>query len=161
MSLIDVTAAKEADLKLKESEEKNRLLIDNAAEASLWCRMARRSSSTADWRNSPAARPKSFSPRSFLDLVHPEERELIALNYMKRVAGEDVPNNYQFRIIDKMGQTRWLQVNAVRFNWEGKPATLTMFSDVTERVKAEQAVTGQRGAVPGPDREGLGCHRRS
>ena len=32
LSLIDVTAAKEAEVKLQESEEKNRLLIDNAAE---------------------------------------------------------------------------------------------------------------------------------
>jgi PAS domain S-box-containing protein/putative nucleotidyltransferase with HDIG domain len=77
---------------------------------------------------------------SFLDLVHPEDREMVALNYMKRVAGEDIPNNYQFRIIDKKGNTRWLQVNGVRLNWEGKPATLTMLSDVTERVMAEQAV---------------------
>jgi len=32
ISLVDITAAKEAEFKLTESEEKNRLLIDNAAE---------------------------------------------------------------------------------------------------------------------------------
>jgi PAS domain S-box-containing protein len=65
---------------------------------------------------------------------------MVALNYMRRTAGEDVPNNYQFRIIDRQNNTRWLQVNAVRLTWEDSPATLTMLSDVTERVKAERAL---------------------
>ncbi len=140
ISLVDVTAVKEADLKLQESEEKNRLLIDNAAEAIVVVQdgmtkfFNRRLAELTGWP------PEQLFAKSFLDLVHPDDRELIALNYMKRVGGEDIPNNYQFRIIDSQNNTRWFQVNAVRLNWEGKPATMTMFGDVTERVKAEQAV---------------------
>jgi PAS domain S-box-containing protein/putative nucleotidyltransferase with HDIG domain len=140
ISLVDVTATKEAELKLHESEEKNRLLIDNAAEGIAVIQdgiakfFNRRLVELTGW---PA---EELLSRSFLDLVHPDDREMIALNYMKRIASEDVPNNYQFRIIDKAGNTKWLQLSAVLFSWEGKPATLDMLSEVTERMKAEQAL---------------------
>ncbi|HWR70148.1 MAG TPA: PAS domain S-box protein, partial [Dehalococcoidia bacterium] len=140
ISLVDITAAKEAEFKLTESEEKNRLLIDNAAEGIIVVqdgvtKFFNRRCVEVTGRSS-----EELLAGSFLDIVHPEDREMVALNYMKRVAGEDVPNNYQFRTIDKAGNTRWLQVNAVRLTWEGRPATLTMLSDVTDRVKAEQAL---------------------
>jgi PAS domain S-box-containing protein/putative nucleotidyltransferase with HDIG domain len=140
ISLVNVTAAKEAESKLHESEEKNRLLIDNAAEGIAVIQdgvakfFNRRLVELTGWT------AEELLTRSFLDLVHPDEREMIALNYMRRVAGDDVPNNYQFRIIDREGNTKWLQISAVQFNWEGKPATLDMFSEVTEQVKAEQAL---------------------
>ena len=138
--MIDVTAAKESERKLRESEEKNRLLIDNAAEGIIVVqdgvtKFFNRRCAEVTGRSS-----EELLAGSFLDLVHPEDRDMVALNYMKRVAGEDVLNNYQFRIIDKEGKTRWLQVNGVQLNWEGRPATLTMLSDVTERVTAEQAL---------------------
>ena len=140
LSLVDITAAKVVQDQLSESEEKNRLLIDNAAEAIVVVQdgvtkfFNRRLAELTGW---PA---EDLFAKSFLDLVHPDDREMVALNYMKRVAGEPVPNNYQFRIIDKEDNTRWLQANAVRLSWEGKPATLTMLSEVTERVNAEQAL---------------------
>ncbi|MFQ5841692.1 MAG: PAS domain S-box protein, partial [Thermodesulfobacteriota bacterium] len=36
--------------------------------------------------------------------------------------------------------TKWLEINAVTINWEGKPATLNFLNDITERVMAEQRV---------------------
>ncbi|MDM8001058.1 MAG: PAS domain S-box protein [Dehalococcoidia bacterium] len=140
ISLIDVTAAKEAESKLRESEEKNRLLIETAAEAIAVIQdgiakfFNRRLVELTGWTAT------ELLTKSFLDLVHPDDRERVALNYMNRVAGEDAPNNYTFRIVDKNGRTKWLQVSAVRFDWEGQPATLDLFSDVTERVVAEQAL---------------------
>jgi PAS domain S-box-containing protein/putative nucleotidyltransferase with HDIG domain len=140
LSLVEATAAKEAQDRLQESELKNRLLIENAAEGIIVVQDGVTRFSNRKCAEITGWSPEELNSKPFLELVHPEDREMIAENYIKRVAGEDAPNNYQFRIIDKQGNTKWLQVNAVQLNWEGKVASLSMLSDVTERVKAEQAL---------------------
>ena len=41
---------------------------------------------------------------------------------------------YAFRIVDSEGKTRWLELNAVVVEWQGKPATLNFLNDITERL---------------------------
>ncbi len=140
VSMIDVTATREAEAKLRESEEKNRLLIENAAEAIAVIQEGATKFFNKRLVELTGCTEDELYRISLIDLIPEEDRDMVALNYMNRVAGIPTPNNYQFRIIDRLGQTRWLQVSSVRLNWEGKPATLSMFSDVSERVKAEQAL---------------------
>ncbi|MBN2098893.1 MAG: PAS domain S-box protein, partial [Dehalococcoidia bacterium] len=139
LAMVDVTAAKEADLKTAESEEKNRLLVDNAAEAIIVVQ-----DGALKFVNPKATEISGYSTeellsRSFLELVYPEDRQMIADNYAKRLAGEEAPNNYWFRIVDKAGGMKWLQINTVQLSWEGRPAVLSMLNDVTERRQAEEA----------------------
>ncbi len=140
VSMIDVTAMREAEVKLRESEEKNRLLIENAAEAIAVIQDGATKFFNRRLLELTGCTEEELYRISLVNLIHPEERDMVALNYMNRVAGLPAPNDYQFRIIDRRDETRWLQVNSVRLTWEGKPATLSMFGDVTERVKAEQAL---------------------
>jgi PAS domain S-box-containing protein/putative nucleotidyltransferase with HDIG domain len=140
ISLVDVTAAKEADVKVAESEEKNRLLIENAAEGIAVVQdglLKFVNPKCAEFTGRP---PQELLSTRFLDIVHPEDRQMMADNYAKRLSGEESPNNYQFRIIDRSGNAKWLQINAVQFAWEGRPATLSMLNDVTERKEAEDAL---------------------
>ena len=139
VSMIDVTATREAEAKLRESEEKNRLLIENAAEAIAVIQDGATRFFNRRLTELTGCSEEELYRISLVDLVHAEDREMVALN-LSRAAGISTPSNYQFRIIDRRGHTRWLQVSSVRLNWENRPATLSMFSDVTERVKAEQAL---------------------
>jgi two-component sensor histidine kinase len=38
------------------------------------------------------------------------------------------------------GSIKWLEIGAVLIDWEGKPATLNFFSDITERKRTEEAL---------------------
>ena len=104
LSLIDVTAAKEAELKLHKEEEKNRLLIDNAAEG-----IAVIQDGVVKFVNPKCS---EFTGRTaeetismpFLELVHPDDRQMLAENYARRLAGGEAANNYQFRVVDKTRQ---------------------------------------------------------
>ena len=140
LSLVDVTAAKEAEDKLQESEEKNRLLIDNAAESIIVVQDGLLKFVNRKCTEFVGYSAKELLSRSFADFVHPDDRQMVADNYIKRMTGEQVPNTYQSRVVDKEGTIKWAEISAVLFNWEGKPATLAMLSDITERVKAEQAL---------------------
>jgi PAS domain S-box-containing protein/putative nucleotidyltransferase with HDIG domain len=139
ISLVDVTAAKETELKVAESEEKNRLLVDNAAEGIIVIQDGLLKFANPKCTEISGYTNQELLSRSFLEVVHPDDRQTIAENYIKRIAGEDAPNNYRFRIVDKAGSAKWLQINTVQFGWEGKPAVLSLLTDVTARQEAEEA----------------------
>jgi PAS domain S-box-containing protein/putative nucleotidyltransferase with HDIG domain len=140
ISLLDVTSRREAELKVAESEEKNRLLIDNAAEG-----IAVVQDGVLKFVNPRVTELAGYPAqellfRSFTDLVHPDDRQMVADYYVKRLKGEEVSHTYHFRVIHKEGATRWAEINAVLFKWEGKPAILAMLNDITENKQAEDAL---------------------
>jgi len=60
--------------------------------------------------------------------------------HIKRLKGEEVPPAYEFKVLDKKGNVKWLENNGILIEWRDKPATLNFLRDVTERKKAEQAI---------------------
>ncbi len=81
--------------------------------------------------------PKELTGRPFIDYIHPEDQEKVAQRHSKRLNGEDLPGIYPFRVVDKDGNVRWVEVNAVLSERNGKPATLNYITDITERKQAE------------------------
>ena len=140
LSLLDATAAKEAEQKLHEREEQYRLLVDNATEA-----IAVLQGGRIRFGNGKFVRVSGYSPEeflnapSFLDFVYPEDRERVADYYVRRLTGQEVPNNYQFRFVSKAGEIGWTEVNVTLIPWEGQPATLCLMDIITERKEAEEA----------------------
>jgi len=51
-----------------------------------------------------------------------------------------LPGVYPFRVVHQTGDERWVEVNAVRIEWEGKPATLNLLSDISQRKRADDAL---------------------
>jgi PAS domain S-box-containing protein len=72
----------------------------------------------------------------FSEWIHPEDREMVVDRYRRRLAGEGVPSEYTFRIVDADGATKWIEIRPVVIEWEGREATLNLGSDVTERRHA-------------------------
>lgn len=73
----------------------------------------------------------------FWQIVHPEDREMVRDRGMARQRGEQVPNHYEFRILTKNGQTRWLDFTATLIQYMGQPAGLGTAFDITARKLAE------------------------
>ena len=121
------------------SEQKYRTLIDHANEAVF----------VAQDGMIKFANPKSFEVTGlseeellsvpFAELVHPEDRATVEDRHRRRLAGEETPDAYEFRILRAGGEVRWIEIRAVVIEWEGGPATLNLASDVTERRRAEAA----------------------
>ncbi len=76
-----------------------------------------------------------FTP--FSEFIHPEDREMVFNRYKERVSGVGT-DNYQFRFIDKWGEIRWAEVKVTSIEWDGKPATLNLLTDITAQKKAEE-----------------------
>ncbi|HEX9020326.1 MAG TPA: PAS domain S-box protein, partial [Nitrospirota bacterium] len=75
---------------------------------------------------------------NFLDLIHPEYREMIQERARERLAGGRVPSQYEFKIMRKDGQERWVLMTAGLMENEDKPAIISTLIDITLRKQAEQ-----------------------
>ena len=73
-----------------------------------------------------------------LNRVHPDDREDVRENAVRALKGDSHP--YEFRIITKSGDTRWILESVTPVIWEGEKATLGYFMDITGRKIAEQAL---------------------
>ena len=134
----DITESKRALEALHESEEKYRTLIENAGEAIVVIQDLK-----AVFLNPVIAGMTDYTNEEilsmpFVDFIHPDDREIVKDNHIRRLNGENVPSRYSFRLLNKNGGFRWVELNAVRINWKGKPATLNFMIDITERKLSEE-----------------------
>jgi PAS domain S-box-containing protein len=84
--------------------------------------------------------PEELKDRPFIKYIYPEDREKVSERHLKRLKGENLPGVYPFRVVDRDGKVRWMEINAVLSEWNGKPATLNYINDITERKRAEEAL---------------------
>jgi len=78
--------------------------------------------------------------RSFMEFIHPDDREMVARRHENRLGGGAEPPAYDFRILYTGGGHVWVMVSVVIFEWNGRSAELVMASDITDRKNAEQAL---------------------
>lgn len=140
VSYISLSLAKHlADIELRVSEKKYRVVVENAQEAII----------IVQWEqivlaNCAAEKMTGFSQgnlaaRAFLRLVHPEDRATVMTHHKKMLLGEHVDSSYLFRIVRADGESRWMESHGSLIEWNGKPASLYFLTDVTEKLQAEIA----------------------
>ena len=82
---------------------------------------------------------EKMAPINVLSYVHPDDREMVAENYRKTLEGA-VLSPYCYRMLTGHGKIAWKEITAIKIMWEGRPAVLVFTTDVTERVKVEEAL---------------------
>ena len=136
----EVTESKTAEKELRESEEKYRLVVENASEA-----IAVVQDSSVKFINSRTFEimqhsREDFLSRPFIEFIHPDDRQMVMGHYMAWVSHESAPSLYPFRFIDKDGSIKWAEMRTTTIQWEGKPAVLVLMTDITKRQRAEEAL---------------------
>ncbi len=136
----DVTWRRQAEEAQRKSDENYRLVVENASESIMIIRgetpvfFNRRTLELTGYTE------EEFRNASLFDLIHPDDRERIRDNYLRRLQGLSVPSSNRFRFIDREGRNRWAIVNSVLIKVEGRPATLNFFYDITEQHLAALAL---------------------
>ena len=70
-------------------------------------------------------------------IAHPDYIDLLRRRSEARRKGEKVPSRYEFPILAKNGDTRWLDFSAGSIRFEGRKAIVATAVDITERKRAE------------------------
>ncbi len=135
-----ITERKRAEEALRESEEKYRLVVENAAESILIAQ-----DGLLKYVNPMTVKLLGYSEEvltsmPFVKLIHPEDKEKLFEAHIRTMRGEENQPVHQFRVVTLDGTIRWADSRAVVISWEGKPATLNFLTDITERKRMEEAL---------------------
>jgi PAS domain S-box-containing protein len=133
----DITERKRAEEAALESERKYRLAVDNANDAIFVVQDGVVKFPNPKVREITGYSADYLAATPFAGLIGPEDRDMVVERHKKRLNGEDVPNTYSFRIINRAGEQLWVEVNAVLITWEAKPAVLCFLRDMTRQKKLE------------------------
>ena len=77
---------------------------------------------------------------NFFDIVHPLFKDMVMKTGFSRLKGEDVISNYEFKIIRKKGEERWVEVSNVKTVINGMISILGTASDITDRKIADEQI---------------------
>lgn len=143
LSIISNTIAgaikyKQAEEALRESEEKYRTLIDNIQDGVFLIYQKR-----MEFVNDAFARMVGYDVeeligRDYRYIVSPGDRELVESRHEKRLRGEDVPAEYEFRMLHKNGTDVYVNMHVGLMNYQDGTASMGTLKDVTGRVSVEQ-----------------------
>ena len=71
-------------------------------------------------------------------IIHNDDLNLVLDRYKRRIAGENVVNQYYIRILHKNGTVRWVLLRSSKITWNNQDAILGIITDVTEQKEIEQ-----------------------
>jgi len=133
----DITERKQIEAALRESEEKYRLLTENANDAIFIVQDGKilfPNPKANELGRYLGGRPESSS---YFDYIHPNDRSKIIERHLKRISGETLPEICTFRLVADSGKELWAELNDVFITWGGRPAILSFLRDITNQKKLE------------------------
>ncbi|MGQ9653782.1 MAG: PAS domain S-box protein, partial [Thermodesulfobacteriota bacterium] len=137
-AVMDVTEGVLAQKLLEASEEKYRVVVENAFDTILALQDGVIRFANRRVEQDTGLSVEELLGRRFDDLIHPEDREMVREYYTRRLLGErDLPEHYLFRAQYRGAEVRWIRVRAVSITWEDRPAVLAFLRDVTRAKKTE------------------------
>ncbi len=134
----NITERKYAEKALKESEEKYRTLINNIQDGVFIVQDANVHFANESFAKICGYSVKEVIGRDFLEFVAPDDQEIIANNFIRRQAGENVPREYELQFLRKNWEKVIVNMNVGLINYCGGAAIMGTVKDITERSKIEK-----------------------
>ncbi|RLG59502.1 MAG: hypothetical protein DRN95_01930 [Candidatus Hydrothermarchaeota archaeon] len=137
----DITEHKQAEEALRESEARFRMVTEKSLAGIYIIQDGK-----FRYVNPTLAHIFGYTPEEIvdrlgpLDLTHPDDRPLIAENIRRRLEGELESIHYIFRGLRKGGEVINCETLGRRVEYRGRPAIIGTLLDITERVRAEEAL---------------------
>lgn len=135
----NITERKRAEKGLEESQKKYRQVVENSIEGMLVTQNRKIVFANKAVRDFLALSPEEvMAIDDPFEFVHPGDRKLAFENHVKRLRDEDALLRYNIRVVNPRGEVRWVEASGLKIMWEGNPAILNFYSDITDRKRAEE-----------------------
>ena len=141
-TIIDITERKEAELALKASEEKFKSIFNSQIDGIV---ISDENGILLDINDRivevTGFGREEFVGKSFWELkvLTEESKRKIAETLPRRIRGEKLPP-YEVEVVTKDGRIIPFEIHGSRITYDGKPAALAVFRDISERKSAEAAI---------------------
>jgi PAS domain S-box-containing protein len=139
--IFDITDRKQAEEALVESEEKFRILAEQSPNMIFINKMGK-----VVYVNPLCVEKMGYTLEEFyspdfdfMDLIAPDSKELIRMNFEQHMTGKDIPP-YEYALITKAGKKIEALITTKLIHFEDNPAILGIITDVTDRVKTDEAL---------------------
>ncbi|MDP4978286.1 MAG: response regulator [Desulfobacterales bacterium] len=127
----EIAVRERSEQALRESEEKYRLLVENANDAIFIIQDDKVTFPNPKARQLSSEMNVAIDRQPFFDFVHPDDKDRVINWYERRLKSKDVPSTCTFKLIDLFGKEHWIELNAVLIYWEKKIAALNFLKDIT------------------------------
>jgi len=139
-SLYDITKQRHYEEELKESESLLRTLMESTSAS-----IAIYDDQHFLYTNHAFEELMGYSRKELLDMYfweisHPDDRKIIKERGQARVHKKEVVSNYQFKILTKKGDVKWVNLNAAPIMYKKRPAAIGTLYDITELKIAAQEI---------------------
>jgi PAS domain S-box-containing protein len=137
----DITERRQAEEALRESEDKYRSIVEQALVG-----IGISKGNQVIFANQALLRIfnydkiEEFIKIPLLDHVAPSSRNFIAERMKNVIAGEKVPQEFEYDILCKGGMSKTLLASSTYVTLKGEVYTHSIFQDITERKQAEAAI---------------------
>lgn len=130
---------RQAEKALKKSKQHYRSLIRNAAEAIFVVQNGVLKMANPQLAELLRCREKDLRSVPVISMIHEDDRAMVTERYQRTLKGEPVPR-YSFRLRRRDGSTCWVDASGILISWDGQPAVMAFFTDVTDRKRAEETL---------------------
>jgi PAS domain S-box-containing protein len=131
-------AVRERENSLRESEEKYRLLVENANDAVFVVQDGTVPFANRKTVEMTGLAADNLAAGSFARFVHAEDRDMVVARYNACLEGKERTWPDSFRVVDPSGKETWVLLSDILIEWEGRPATLNFIRDINEQKSLEQ-----------------------
>jgi PAS domain S-box-containing protein len=135
---------KRSEEKLKDSEEKYRILVECAPLGICLIQQERLIFVNSEMAEGLGYSKKELTSLSFFDFVYPDDQGMIAKYLQKRSKGQPSPGNSRGRLLHKDGSISWRRVDVATLPSEDQPLQLIFWVDITYRVEEEKELSKYR-----------------
>jgi len=139
----DITAKKQAELKLKESEEKFRVITEKALVGIGIIQNGKYvyvNEALSDISGYTTSELMNWSLKEQMNNIHPDDQGTVLKRLNKAIMNMEEQFSLSYRIFTKSGELKWLEIQAKLINFNKKLAILMIVNDISERKKVEEAL---------------------
>jgi PAS domain S-box-containing protein len=154
-SMLDITNRKQMEEAIRESEERYRTLVElSPSGVFIFCEGRTTYINHTGSILLGASDAQDILNRPALDFIHPDYHQEVRENVTRLLSGGVSVHSAERIYIKLDGTPMPVQVEAARIMWNGKPAILGLFSDITDRKEAQNTLAALNASL-----ERQVCHR--
>jgi len=136
----DITERKNAENELSDSEKRYRSLVETSTDGIAVIQNDRFVFVNGLLIERTGFSREEFSNAPFHNFIHPEDIEKVVDRYSLRIKAEASVGSLEFRVLTKDKAIIYTEINVAATSWDGEPALLCLFRDITDRKAAQEAL---------------------